>query len=310
MAVHMTEAQKNLENIRKAASGWHKLLQIRKEGEQTIVTIVRGFRGGESPEIFADDWRLATSPELDAFLASPEIQQKLYQPSKRGIVLVDIAGYSKYDTKSQSAILSMFYEGLRLSTFSNDLFSRDSNVDQVVPTGDGCYIIYKPNVADRVLRSVFGIHASFYIHQMRMLRGKTDLKAVEPLGIRFACHVGEVDFIVDAAEHRNAYGTGLNEAARILAGGREALKKKTGEDPTGVVYFDKVLEPQAKPFCQHFASFKNISLKLVDFGRVKVKHDLEFDLQCLTGLPKNVGLPFNYPLEKDGFTPHPTFMGG
>jgi hypothetical protein len=119
------------------------------------------------------------------------------------------------------------------------------------------------------------------------------------LGIRIACHVGDVDFIIDAAGNRNAYGTGLNETARILQYGRPALEKKIGTDaPTGVAFFSKELDLQAKPLIDYFdrLQLKGEQVKLVDLGKVMAKHELELELRCFTNLPNHVAFPFNSPM--------------
>lgn len=304
----MSTPQISLDNARRDAKTWHKVLDIRRDGDYTVVTVVRGLSLGDEPLVLADALKFAASQELDEFLATPEIQQKLFLPSKRGIVLIDVAGYSKFDTRGQAAILTTFYEGLQLAQFSNDLFSRDPSIDQIIPTGDGCFIVFKPEVTSRILQSVFSIQSSIFCHQRRLLKksGKSDIKEV--LGIRLACHVGEVDFIIDAAGNRNAYGTGLNETARILQHGRPALKEKLGgADPTGVAFFDKEMDSQAKPLIEFFDSLKNGEVKLIDLGTVKAKHDLELELRCFTNLPNHVGFPFNSPMpQKKG--PHPAFL--
>jgi hypothetical protein len=296
----MNKAEISLENARKDAKTWHKVLDIRKDGEHTVVRVVRGLSLGNEPIVLADALRFTMSPELDMFLATPEIQQKLFRSSKRGIVLIDVAGYSRFDTRGQSAILTTFYEGLQLAQFSNDLFSRDSSIDQIIPTGDGCFIVFKSDVTDRVLQSVFSIQSSIYTYQRRLLKkfGKADIKEV--LGIRLACHVGDVDFIIDAAGNRNAYGTGLNETARILQYGRPALMEKLGgEDTTGVAFFEKELDVQAKPIASFIETLKIEQVKLVDLGPVNAKHDLKLELRCFTHLPNHLGFPFNSPQSQD-----------
>lgn len=291
----MRTAKTSLETARRDAKTWHKVLDIQDDGDQTVVTVVRGLCLGDQPSVLADELRFIASPELTAFLSSPEIRQKLFRPSKRGIVLVDVAGYSKFDTRGQSGILTIFYEGLQLAKFSTDLYSRGPSIDQIVPTGDGCFIIFKPDVTDRLLQSVFSIQSSFYCHQKGLLkqRGKAHL---DVLGIRLACHVGDVDFIIDAAGNRNAYGTGLNETARILQHGRPALEKKLGaEIATGVAFFSKELDAQARPIIDFFDCLPSHAgqVKFVDLGRVAAKHGTELQLRCFTNIPNHVGFPFD-----------------
>jgi hypothetical protein len=291
----MRTAQTSLEKARRDAKTWHKLLAIHQDGDDTVVTVVRGLCLGHEPSVLADELRFVSSPELTAFLATPEIQQKLFRPSQRGIVLVDVAGYSKFDTRGQSGILTILYEGLQLAKFSSELFSRGPSIDQIIPTGDGCFIIFKPASSDRLLQSVFSIQSSFYCHQKGLLRmrGKQHLNV---LGIRLACHVGDVDFIIDSAGSRNAYGTGLNEAARILQYGPPALEKQLGgEAPTGVAFFSKALDSQARPIIDFFDRRPSRAgqVKFIDLGRVRGKHDLELELRCFTNIPNHFGFPFD-----------------
>ena len=147
---------------------------------------------------------------------------------------------------------------------------------------------------------MFSIQSSIYSRQKRLLKqcGKEQIKDV--LGIRLACHVGDVDFIIDAAGNRNAYGTGLNETARILQYGRPALEKMlAGEAPTGVAFFSKELDSQAKPLMDYFnrLQLEGARVKLVDLGKVMAKHDSELELRCFTNLPNHVCIPFNSPME-------------
>ena len=291
----MRTAQTSLEKARRDAKTWHKLLAIHQDGDDTVVTVVRGLCLGHEPSVLADELRFVSSPELTSFLAAPEIQQKLFRPSQRGIVLVDVAGYSKFDTRGQSGILTILYEGLQLAKFSSDLFSRGPSIDQIVPTGDGCFIIFKPASSDRLLQSVFSIQSSFYCHQKGLLkmRGKQHLNV---LGIQLACHVGDVDFIIDSAGSRNAYGTGLNEAARILQYGPPALEKKLGgEAATGVAFFSKELDSQARPIIDFFdrRPARAGQVKFIDLGRVRGKHDSELELRCFTNIPNHFGFPFD-----------------
>jgi hypothetical protein len=177
-----------------------------------------------------------------------------------------------------------------------------------VPTGDGCFIVFKPEVTDRVMQALFSIHASFYCHQRRLLKHFGKVNIEEVLGIRLACHVGDVDFIVDAAGNRNAYGEGLNVTARLLQFGREALKKQLGgQDPTSVAFYGEELDSQAGPLIDVLKGLSKVDAKLVDLGRVTVKHGLELQMRCLMNLPKHLGFPFDSPIAWDK-GPQPAFL--
>jgi hypothetical protein len=283
----------DLEGLRRHAVNWHKVLSIARDQKSITLSVIRGLRLTGGPKVVSQEFQLTASPEVEAYLAGAEFQKKLFRPSKRGIVLVDVANYSRYDTAGQSAILTMFYESLRLAEFSNDLFSGEPSIDQIVPTGDGCFIVFKPEVTDRVFKSVFSIHASFYALQRRLLNGAKTESAGDSIGIRLACHTGDVDFILDSAGNRNAYGTGLNETARILHYGRDAIRKQLSEDPVSVVFYRPDLHAQADGLVRYFGHLPDVKAKVVDLGTVTAKHDHSLELRCIKDLPRHVLFPFD-----------------
>lgn len=290
----------DLEGLRRQADSWHKVLKLTRDSHTVIITVVRGLSPGGQTTVVTNDFELKTSPELDAYLESAEFQRKLFMPSTRGIVLIDVAGYSRFDTKGQSAILTMFYESLQLAELSSDLFSGEPSIDQIIPTGDGCFIVFKPEVNDRVFKSVFSIHASFCAYQKRLLKRFGAGTEAEVLGIRLACHLGDVDFIVDAAGNRNAYGTGLNETARILHYGRATLKKRLGgQDPVCVAFYGPDLHSQASALAGYFQRLPGVKVKMIDLETVTTKHNLPIVLRCITDLPTHILVPFHAPIPEE-----------
>lgn len=290
----------DLNGLRAQAGSWHKVLKIERGRQYLTLTVVRGLSLQGQPSVLTEDFQLPRLAEIEAFLASREFRRKLFSPSTRGIVLVDVAGYSRYDTRAQSAILTMFYESLQLAQLSNDLFAGEPSIDQIVPTGDGCFIVFKPEVNDRVFNSVFSIHASFCTHQKRLLKKVRTDPTPEVVGIRLACHLGDVDFIVDAAGNRNAYGTGLNETAGILQSGRTALKARLGgHDPVSVAFYGLELHAQAQALCSYFQGLPGVKVSLIDLETVTTKHDLPIVLRCVTDLPEHVLVPFHSPIPED-----------
>jgi len=191
-----------------------------------------------------------------------------------------------------------------LAELSNDLFSGEPSIDQIVPTGDGCFIVFKPEVNDRVFNSVFSIHASFCTHQKRLLRKLGPEPPGRVVGIRLACHLGDVDFIVDSAGNRNAYGTGLNETARILQSGRAALKKHLGgQDPVSVAFYGLELHPQAQALSNYFQGLRGVKVRLIDLETVTTKHGLPILLRCVTDLPEHILVPFHSLIPKEKSAP-------
>ena len=290
----------DLDGLQRRASTWRKVLSLTRAQSRIIIKVVRGLRLTGGPTVISEEFQMNATPELEEFLATREFQRKLFQPSKRGVVLVDVAGYSRYDTTGQSAILTMFYESLQMAESSNDLFSGEPSIDQIVPTGDGCFIVFKPEVTDRVFKSVFSIHASFCAYQKRLLNKPKTEVAEEFVGIRLACHVGDVDFIVDSAGNRNAYGTGLNETARVLHYGRTALKKQLGgEDPVSVVFYRSDLHSQAEPLVRYFGQLPHVTAKVIDLGTVTAKHGHPLEIRCIKDLPWHILFPFNSPVPEE-----------
>jgi hypothetical protein len=292
--------QLDLKELRRHASNWHKVLSVTRDQGKITLTVIRGLSLTGGPKVISEEFQLKSAPEVDDYLTTGEFQRKLFQPSKRGILLVDVADYSRYDTAGQSAILTMFYESLQLAEFSNDLFSGEPSIDQIVPTGDGCFIVFKADVSDRVFKSVFSIHASFCAYQKRLLNRSKAEVAAEIIGIRLACHVGDVDFIVDSAGNRNAYGTGLNETARVLQYGRAALKKRLdGNDPVSVAFYRSDLHSQAEALVRYFRQLPDVQARAIDLGTVTTKHDHPLELRCIKDLPRHILFPFNSPIPQE-----------
>jgi len=290
----MTDSVTTVEELKKVAALWHKILQIRKDGDRTIVSVVQGIANQrDSAAVLTADYPMNSSQEIDKFLSGPEMRAKMFSPVERGIVLVDIAGYSQFDTLGQGAILAAFHESLRLGDRSMGMFSANEIVDLIVPTGDGCFLILNPEYNEKALLSVFSLHSSFHCHQARLMK-QFDVQG-DSVGLRFACNVGEVDFIVDSGGNRNAYGTGVNETARLLEMGRKGYREKhDGADPTGIVYFGDRQRSQAEllsPFLTKVADTYE-----VDLGKIKGKHDLELNLSCFAPLPDRIGFALDVPL--------------
>jgi hypothetical protein len=290
----------DLEGLRKQAESWHKVLRVRREPLRVVISVLRGIDVRDGAHVMSEDIELPASAELEAFLSSPPFVRKLFSPSERGIILIDLAGYSRHGTEAQGAILSMFYESLRMAELSSDLLTGRPTIDQIIPTGDGCFIVFEPEVNHQVFRAVFSIHTSFCAHQKRLLKRYSVGGSTEGLGIRLACHVGEVDFIVDAAGNRNAYGTGLNQAAWILEEGRTMLRATKGNDPVSVAFYEHGLHTQAADLVNHYRKITQFSSMMLDLGVASNKHQVPIAMHCLLDLPQNLLAPFGSWEEKAG----------
>jgi len=299
----------SIEDMSRLAESWHQILDIKEDGNDIVVTVSNALIKEQTAwKILSDAIRFPLTHEIIEFFQRPEIQAKIFSPSKRGIVLIDIADYSKFDTRGQGAMLAAFHEGLKSGTFSSDLFSDgDKNIDLIVPTGDGCFVILKEGLDEQILQFICSIHAGFYCHQKRIL--KLAGKDGEVVGLRFAGHVGEVSFITDSAGNRNAYGTGLNEAARILDLGRKlSMASSKGTDSTGIVYFCDSVDAQAVFLNDYLSKLDNVNPPLLtDLGVGNDKHDFEYHLRSFGPLLNQVGFTFGKPLPQLR-NPSPIFL--
>jgi len=75
-------------------------------------------------------------------LQSEEIKPYLYAPRICGIVLIDVVGYSIYETLGQAAILSLLKESINIALVAQKIYSTDTIIELLVPTGDGCYFVF------------------------------------------------------------------------------------------------------------------------------------------------------------------------
>ena len=280
--------------LEKAVNRSKKIRRITEEEDTLLFEVIAGVGSGQaSPLMLVTEWRVQKTAEALDFAKSPAVIEKLYRPEQRGIVLVDVASYSNFPTVAQAGILVMLDAAIRDACRLNDLFSPPS-IDRIIPTGDGCYLVFKETARDHVLFAAFNFHACFCSYQRRIRKGAR-CETGEGIQLRIAAHIGEVDWIEDPAGNRNSYGTGLNETARILDAGRSKLIDDTGTDPSSVVFYDSALDPQAKSILERVREAQMGQTRHSYLGEVKAKHDLVLDLRCFTGLPSHEGFSFASP---------------
>ena len=92
-------------------------------------------------EVLVSSYKLDLTDELKNYIQSDKFQNALFKPKKRGVVLIDIVGYSKGNTFYQASALSIFNQVIKLSLSKSYLLSNEKYVEQIIPTGDGCYIV-------------------------------------------------------------------------------------------------------------------------------------------------------------------------
>jgi len=230
------------------------------------------------------------------FLQSRAVQEKLLRPQVRGIVLLDVVGYSRRDTRGQAAILTLLNDAIQSTLRHQNLFSVAKTVEQIIPTGDGCYVVFHESLNDRFVRVVTGIRAGLFCKQFRMFK-KTGHQGHfrEKVQVTMACHLGEVDFFVDAAGNRNCYGTGMNDTARILdLGKRAAGQQFAGSSTAGTVFVSRAALPQAMFVTENLNKLcGSDEANVTVLGTFVDKHGFDHQISWLTGLSNNLVLPFH-----------------
>ena len=286
-----------------------KIWAVSEEDGKIYLSVVRGIDLDIQPhDLLISKIPLEKTAEIMEILELPDIKAKLYQPSMRGIILVDIVGYSKFDTSSQASILSVFTECVTDTLKMQRIFSLHDAIEGFVPTGDGCYIVFKEHLNDRFFRMVFGLKADFYCRQGRILRSFKDKDITTSLQLRIACGLGEVDRFRDMAGHENFYGVGMNEMARVLQCGSEAAKQAFPALPTeGTIFFDESVHSQLADVFEFINSFSKESVVVKDLGQVSDKHGMTRRVYWATNIPNHVGITFDSIFGQAG-GPQPYFI--
>ena len=248
-------------------------------------------------EVLVSSYKLDLTEEFKNYIQSDKFQNALFKPTKRGIILIDIAGYSKGNTLYQASALSIFNQVIKLSLSKSYLLSNKKNVEQIVPTGDGCYIVFNESINDRFFRIIFMIVSQMNVIQNRVLMKFNKKPSDEnKFHIRVGCTLNEVDIFHDASGHINCYGIGMNEAARILNYGYKEVKEKYNDESIDTIFIDESVYDQAKSLVDWI---KSISQKgeIIDLGEISDKHDMKRNIWWIKNLPKNLAIHL-YSLEE------------
>jgi hypothetical protein len=261
------------------------------------VEIIVGFDGDPAnPKVLTHVLRLPRTQAIIDYLNSSEVQEKLLAPRERGVILVDVVGYSRYDALGQAAILVLLQQAIDAGLFAQSLFSRAAVIEQIVPTGDGCYFVFQEHLNDKFARAALAVIAGLTVEQMR-LRKKFDLP-VEPehfVEITIACHLGVVDFFQDVTGNRNCFGPGMNETARILDLGKQAAgQAQPGQAIANTVFFGAELLPQMTTIRDYLNSLQAArGVEIHDLGSPTDKHDVPHPIYWLTNPPSHLAVAFD-----------------
>jgi|GEM_PF-1729900 len=282
----MTEP--NFQSLIRLLENGAKVEAIEEEDAEITVRVVAGIDlTPHPPELLLLKTTLKRSVEVENFLNSPLAAAAILRPVKRGIILVDIMDYSKGDTVMQAAFLSIFQLAIKEQLRLQRTFAKDEFVDQIVPTGDGCYIVFHESVNDRFFRVVFGLLSSMNVVQNRILKAiGRDHKSGKRVDLRVGCEIGETDFFFDISGNRNCFGPGMNEAARILSCGEAAIQKRFPDHPTGgSIFLGANVHPQARALHQWLTSIQP-GTRLRPLGNLKDKHHSSRNVWWMTGVSK------------------------
>ncbi|MFC1586726.1 hypothetical protein ACFL54_00310 [Planctomycetota bacterium] len=146
----------------------------------------------------------AEDEEIEAFIASPFYERSLLQTHDRGIVLIDLADFSKLSNDLQVRLITRFQFYIR-----HMVNLHQQQVESVLSTGDGYFIIYREEGFSSMLRFVMKLiqQLSFYNFE--------DV-GITKFYFRIAINIGRVHFFFDINERWNYVGDGINDAKRII----------------------------------------------------------------------------------------------
>ena len=95
------------------------------------------------------------SKEFQDVMQSKRFEESLFAPIDRAVLLIDVAGYSRYDTLYQSSVLSLFNQAFKHSLKQFKRLSGNDCLEQIIPTGDGCFVVFNECVNEYVLKAAY-----------------------------------------------------------------------------------------------------------------------------------------------------------
>ena len=193
--------------------------------------------------------------------------------------------YSKGNSLQLAAILTVFNAVINHILFK--LKSINRLAEQIIPSGDGCYLIFNENLNHSFFKIVLIIINEMNNLQNDILRKfSQSLNFDYKLHLRISCTLNETDFFYDIAGNRNCYGIALNEAARILTSGQnEILMRYPNENSINSVFFDKTVLNQASSLIKKLNNNSLYNPSIIDLGNVSDKHGMKRNIWWLKDLP-------------------------
>ncbi len=254
-----------------------KLRIINKKQESVFVEIIKGIDfSSDPPTLLIDKVKFRLTTEIDAYLTNLD-EHTYYKPRDRGVILIDVVGYSKYDTLAQNAILTTIKRAVLEQLRPLFVGIPFNPILQIIPTGDGFYFVCDENINDRFHNIGFAIFSAMHVMQNRIIKESgRDLKSGNRIELRVGCYLGECDFFIDLAGNKNCYGIAMNEAARVLSyGQKEAERKFNGVDTSSSLFLSSKVFQQSKPLIDYMNKDLNLQVQCDDLGLVADKHGIE-----------------------------------
>ena len=251
----------------------------------------------DEPDILISKYNIDFTDKLKKFIVSERCQDAIFNPKKRGVILIDIVDYSKGNSLYFASLLTIFNTVLNHIVLKLDNINK--LVEQIIPTGDGCFLVFNETTNSSFFQIVLIIINEMNNYQDKILKKfykkqNTDNK----LHIRISCTLGETDFFYDISGNRNCYGIALNEAARVLAAGqKEILINYPNENSLNTVFFDDTVLGQANSLIVklHKNSLYYPSIK--NLGYIADKHMIKRQIWWLKDLPMDSSLDLYFDIK-------------
>lgn len=267
-------------------------IDVEKTDSKIIIRLLRGVRASMG-SVIVEPFEYERTQELEALLQEKDIQHRLYQPSKYGILLIDIVGYSKFPTIAQAALLAILQQTIESAKMGLAVGARGKIIEQIIPTGDGCYFIFDKSLTKRFLRFALALLSGLRIDQERLLEeAGIPINADDTINILVAGCIGELDFFTDLAGNRNCFGDGMNEAERILTCGKAELLRlgRSQEEINNTVFIHENILEQARFI--RFALSITTEPAIYDLGILEDKHKKPRRVYWVNNFPEHVALTF------------------
>jgi len=160
-------------------------------------------------------------------------------------------------------------------------------IEQIIPSGDGCYLVFNENINDSFFKIVMIILNEMNNLQDDILKKHSkEQRSDNKLHLKISCTLNETDFFYDIAGNRNCYGIALNEAARILNSAQNEISMKyPNVGYLDSVFFDKTVVGQANSLIKSFNKNSQYNPSIKYLGYIPDNHMKKRQIWWLKDLP-------------------------